>query len=188
MSQQDPGSANNPDNAANTGQSPYGQPISRQPAPGQYPQTPPAGQLPPGQQPYGLQQYGPPAPQPLSQTDERMWAMLAYVLAILFGFLAPLIIFLVYKDRSAFVRDSSKEALNLSITATIVSLTAFIGLFTIGLGLTIAFPPAGIMLFILWFILLFSYSIAVLVFEIIGAMRANRGEFYRVPYILRLVK
>jgi len=117
-----------------------------------------------------------------------MWAMLAYVLAILFGFLAPLIIFLVYKDRSAFVRDSSKEALNLSITATIVSLTAFIGLFTIGLGLTIAFPPAGIMLFILWFILLFSYSIAVLVFEIIGAMRANRGEFYRVPYILRLVK
>lgn len=208
MSQQDPNGANNPDNAANAGQSPYGQPISQPPPPGQYPpagvpaapapatqypqgqlpQAPPPGQLPPGQPPYGYPQYGPPAPQPLSPTDERMWGMLSYLLAILFGLFAPLIIFLVYKDRSPFVRETSREALNLSITAAIVSITAMIGLFTVGFGVMVVVPPAGVMLFFVSFMLLFAYGIAVLVLEIIGAVRANKGEFYRMPYILRLVK
>lgn len=188
MSQQDPSGQPNP----------YGQPISQPPPTGQYPpgaQLPPGPPQPPGPpNPYGNQgypPYGPPpprAPQPLSQSDERMWGMLSYLLALVGGFLAPMIIYLVYRERSSFVREVSKEALNLTITAAIVSLGATFGLFVFGFVMMILVPPIGIVMFGAWFVIIIGYAIAVLVFEIQGAMKANAGEIYRVPFILRLVK
>ncbi len=162
--------------------------------PQQYPpqvagQVPPAPPLPPGQPPYGYPpQYAPPQPQPLSQSDERLWGMLAFLLSLVAGFLAPLIIYFVYRDRSRFVRTTSLEALNLQITAAIVYLVASIGLFGFGTVVTIVLPPAGFIMFIAWFVIIIGYAVAVLVFQIMGAMKANNGEAYRVPYILRLVK
>ena len=182
MSQQDPTGANGADNTNSAGQNPYGQPISQPPPAGQYPPVPP------GQQLQGYPQYAPPPPQPMSESDERMWGMLSFLFGILLGFLAPLIIFLVYKDRSPFVRETSREALNLQITAAIVSIVATIGLVIFGTLVTIVVPPLGILMFVIGFVLLFAYLIALLVFEIIGAVRANSGVAYRVPYILRLVK
>lgn len=117
-----------------------------------------------------------------------MWGMLSFLLAIIAGFLAPLIIYLVYKDRSGFVRETSREALNLSITAALVGVCASIGLFAFGFAVIALVPLIGIVMFIAWFVIVVGYSIAVLVFEIIGAMRANNGQVYRVPLILRLVK
>lgn len=193
MSQQDPSGANGADGANNAGQNPYGQPISQPPPSGQYPpQQPPQAPgyppLPPGQQVQGYPQYAPTPPQPLSPSDERMWGMLAYLFGILFGFLAPLIIFLVYKDRSHFVRETSREALNLQITGAIVSIAATFGIVVFGTIVTVVAPPIGILMFVIGFVILFAYLIALLVFEIIGAVRANSGVVYRVPYILRLVK
>ncbi len=142
----------------------------------------------PSQSPYGYPQYAPQPPQPLSPSDERMWGMLSYLLALLLGFLAPMIIFLVYKDRSRFVRETSRESLNLQITAAIVYIVATIGIFTVASIVTIVFPVAGISMFIIWFVLYIAYGVALVVFEIIGAVRANNGVVYRIPFILRLVK
>ncbi len=145
----------------------------------------------PSQSPYGYPQYAPQPPQPpqpLSPADERMWGMLSYLLALLLGFLAPMIIFLVYKDRSRFVRETSREALNQQITAAIVLIVATIGIFTVASIVTIVFPVAGILMFIIWLVLYIAYGVALVVFEIIGAVRANNGVVYRVPFILRLVK
>lgn len=182
MSQQDP---NNAGGSADPNQNPYGQPMSQPPPTGQYPPQPPLPQVQPGQPAYG---YPPQPPQPLSPSDERLWGMLSYLLGLLVGFLAPLIIFLVYKERSRFVRETSREALNLQITAAIVYVVATIGMFTIGAVITVLVPPAGFLMFIIWFILLMVYAIAVLVFQIIGAVRANNGIVYQIPFILRLVK
>lgn len=63
-------------------------------------------------------QLPPPAavPDPLSQADERTWAMLAHLsilLNLITGFLGPLaalIIYLVYKDRSRYVAYQSLQA------------------------------------------------------------------------------
>ena len=114
--------------------------------------------------------------------------MLAFLLSLVAGFLAPLIIYFVYRDRSRFVRATSLEALNLQITAAIVYLVGSIGLFGVGTVMTIILPPAGVMIFIAWFVIIIGYAIAVLIFQILGAMKANSGEVYHVPYILRLVK
>lgn len=163
-----PGAANNP----------YGQAISQPAAPGYYPP----------QQGYAPAPGTYPQHPPMSQSDERMWGMLSYLLSILFGFLAPLVIYLVYRERSEFVKETSREALNLTITAVIVMLGGSVVLFGGSALLTIVFAPVGVVMFILSMIVYIGYAVAVLVFEIIGALRSNRGEIYRVPFILRLVK
>lgn len=111
------------------------------------------------------------APQPMSQSDERLWATLAHAGVILFGFIPPLIIWLVFRERSAFVNDQAKEALNWSILMAIAS---FIGAIT-----TIAF---------IGFIILPVVGIAVLVFGILAAIAANKGEQYRYPFNWRIIK
>ena len=111
------------------------------------------------------------APQPMSQSDERLWATLAHAGVILFGFIPPLIIWLVFRERSAFVNDQAKEALNWSILMAIAS---FIGAIT-----TIAF---------IGFIILPVVGIAILVFGILAAIAANKGEQYRYPFNWRIIK
>ncbi|MFP5360141.1 MAG: DUF4870 domain-containing protein, partial [Actinomycetes bacterium] len=82
----------------------------------EYPPPPPQSPQPPA------------AAQPLSESDERLWATLAHAGVILFGFIPPLIIWLVFRERSAFVNDQAKEALNWSILMAIAS---FVGAITI---------------------------------------------------------
>lgn len=58
----------------------------------------------------------PEAPEPLSQSEERTWAMLAHLsilLNLITGFLGPitaLVIYLVYKDRSRYVAYQSMQS------------------------------------------------------------------------------
>ena len=120
--------------------------------------------------------YGPPGAGLLSPADERLWGMLAHLAWIAGSIVAiaplgPLVVFLLYKDRSAFVRRQSVEALNMWITAYI------------GLAVSIA-----LMIVIIGFLTFAAIGLAALVLSIIAAMAANRGEDYRYPFILRLVK
>ena len=83
--------------------------------------VPPVPPVPPPPAPqYGAgPQYGAAAPQyvagpaaPLSDSDQRLWATLAHIGPIILWVIAPLVIWLVYKDRGRYVEDQSKEALN----------------------------------------------------------------------------
>src|SRR5450756_990054 len=71
-------------------------------------------------------QYGAAAPQyvagpaaPMSDSDQRLWATLAHIGPIILSFIAPLVIWLVYRERGRYVEDQSKEALNFQITLAI---------------------------------------------------------------------
>jgi len=80
------------------------------PAPG-YPQ---GGYPPPGGQPgYGQPGYGQPG------ADDRQMAFLAHLGGGILGVLVPLIIFLVKKDSSPFVRQQSLSALNFQLVLLI---------------------------------------------------------------------
>ncbi|MDN4476504.1 DUF4870 domain-containing protein [Demequina sp. SYSU T00192] len=127
------------------------------------PPPPPQSPPPPPQQPY--------APQPMTQSDERLWAMLAHLGIILFGFLPPLIIWLVFRERSAFVDDQGKEALNFSILVTIAQIVAGI-LWVVIIGIVLSVVV----------------GIAMLVLCIMAGIAANRGERYRYPFNWRIVK
>lgn len=139
---------------------------------------PPAGAVPPpayNAPPPGYAAAPPPAyagaQPPLSDSDQRMWAMLAHVGGILFSFVAPLIIWLMFKDRGRFVDEQAKEALNFQITLIIGYVISGI-LFIILIG--------AILLFVVW--------LAAIIFGIMAAIAANKGEAYRYPFAVRLIK
>ncbi len=104
-------------------------------------------------------------------SDEKSMGMLSHLLAIFFGFLAPLIIYLVKKDESKYVSEHAKESLNFQITLMIAYVISFFLMFIlIGIALMIAL------------------HIFRLVVCIIATIRANEGKMYRYPFTLRLIK
>ena len=96
-------------------------------------------------------------------------AMLCHLGGALLGFLVPLIIWLIKKDQSKFVDDQGKEALNFHITLLIGHVIG---------GVLICFT-FGLINFAVW--------VLGIVFGIIGAMAANRGERYRYPFAIRMI-
>lgn len=106
-----------------------------------------------------------------SNKDARTMAMLCHLLAIFTSFLGPLIIWLVKKDEYSYVDEQGKEALNFQITVVLASFVA--GLLT--------FVCIGV-------VLLPAIWIVDIVFCIIAAVAVNKGEHYRYPLSLRLIK
>lgn len=170
----------------------YGQ----QGQPGQPQYGAPGQQGQPGQPQYGAPgqpQYGAPgqpqysAATPMSPVDEKnagMWGHLSGLSTIVTGgfggWIGPLIVFLIYKDRSAFARQESKEALNFGIFMTILA----VGIMFV--GLLLAIPTFGLLAFISAFY--WIPAVLQVIFSIIGAMRVNAGGSYRYPFNWRLVK
>ena len=105
--------------------------------------------------------------------DDRTIAMLTHLSGILLGFIVPLIIWLINKDRpeKAFLTDQGKEALNFQLTL----------LFGYIIGVILSVILIGALLnLILWVICV--------IFSIIGGLAANKGEYYRYPFAIRLIK
>ena len=55
----------------------------------------------------------------MSPSDERLWATLTHISIPFFGLVGPLITYLVFKDRSPWLKESLTEALNFSILYSI---------------------------------------------------------------------
>jgi uncharacterized Tic20 family protein len=160
------------------GQPPYGSP----PPPGHpYAGPPPGpphgggpsyGGPPP---PYGPGPYPPPyGPQGITAADDATWALAAYVGQLIIGVVAPLIVFLVRKDRSPFVRFHGAQALN----AALSYIAVFIGSFALVLISVAAKAPVGL---IVAFPVMIIFAIVHFVYLIIGAVKAGRREMYRLP-------
>lgn len=159
------------------------------PPPGGYPSppsgggygAPPAGGYAPPPGGYGPPPGAPQAPYaggystqpPLSDSDQRMWATLSHILPIIgLSFIVPLVVWLVFKGRGPFLEDHAKEALNFQITLVIAAIgISIITAITLGFGA-----------------ILYLAFIAALVFMILAAMAANRGEIYRYPVNIRIIK
>jgi uncharacterized Tic20 family protein len=127
------------------------------------------------EQPPPLQQENVPVFAPTR--EERTWAMLAHILplpaiSVAVGHIvAPLIIWLLKRDESAFVDDQAKEALNFQISFSIYGLICgALSLACVGVFLMIAL------------------GIAWVVLAIIATLRANDGIAYCYPLTIRLVK
>lgn len=105
--------------------------------------------------------------------EDRTLAMLTHLSGILFGFIVPLIIWLTNKDKAGkeWLTGQALEALNFQITIAIAMVGCIV--LTIVLIGALLMPVVG----------LFS-----LVFCIVAGVAANRGETYRYPIALRLVK
>ncbi|MGT2426800.1 DUF4870 domain-containing protein [Amnibacterium kyonggiense] len=111
--------------------------------------------------------------QPLSPSDERLWATLIHVGGIVIGFISPLLGYLLLKDRSAFVGANARNALDFQITVTIAAVVAYV-LALVSFGLLFFLPLA--------------VTVVDIVFCIIAAVAANRGEVYRYPLAIAFVR
>jgi uncharacterized protein len=127
----------------------------------------------------------PAAPRPLSPSDERLWAMLTHLSALIglivgagfLGWLGPLIIFLVLKDRSPFVRQHAATTLNFQITMAIINAASWL----------VAILSFGLLFFVP-LIVGAVVGIIVIVFSIIAAVAANRGQSYTYPLSIPFIR
>ena len=127
------------------------------------------------------EQVPPPPPPPPGQgqlppEQERLWAMLAHLLSfvaayLFLGFVAPLIVLLVFGPRSAYVRTHAVESLNFNLSWLLYGIVAVV-LIIIGIGILI----------------LIALGLAYLVLVVIASVRANNGEFFRYPLTIRFIR
>ena len=100
--------------------------------------------------------------------DEKTMGILSHILCLVGGFIAPLIIFLIKKDDSAYVKAQSQESLNFQITLLIIYIILIV-------------TVIGILL--IWVV-----AILDLVFIIIATIKASEGKLYRYPFNFRFIK
>ena len=113
----------------------------------------------------------------MSNSDERMWAMLTHLSAltglftVIGSLAAPLIVWQIQKDKSAFVDYHGKEAVNFNITMAIAAGVSFL-----------------LFLLLIGFVLVWLVGAVWLIFTIVAAIKANNGEYYRYPVTIRFIK
>ena len=106
--------------------------------------------------------------------DERTFAMLLHLSQFLgyiipfAGFIAPLVMWLIKKDESAYIDAHGKVVFNWIISAFIWGIIGFILVF-IGIGILI----------------LIALAICHIVFAIVGAIRANDGVIQNSPLTIK---
>lgn len=106
------------------------------------------------------------------------WATLCHVAALTlyigvpFGhIIAPLIIWLIKKNDFPLVDDQGKESLNFQISMTIYAIIA------------------GLLMYVaIGFALLPILVIAHITLIIIAIVKTNKGEIYRYPFTIRIIK
>jgi uncharacterized protein len=107
-----------------------------------------------------------------TSSDDKTLAMVTHLSGIFLGFLMPLIVWLVSKDKEekAYLTEQSKEALNFQITVAI------------------AFVVSWVLMFLLiGFLLMPAVALANLILCILAAVKTSDNETYRYPFTLRLI-
>lgn len=100
----------------------------------------------------------------MADDNDNLLAILAHALGIVFGWLPPLIIWLVKKDDSEYVSKHARQALGFQLTILIAGIVAFALLFVL-----------------IGFILLPAVGIISIVFGILASLAASKGEDYEYP-------
>ncbi|SDD12170.1 DUF4870 domain-containing protein [Aquimonas voraii] len=115
--------------------------------------------------------------------SEKQFALFVHLSALIGFFIplgniiAPLVMWQIKKNESAFIDDQGKEAVNFNLTLLLVGLALIVlTLITFGLAIFLT-APLGLVLCVAW-----------LIFAILAGIKANEGVAYRYPFILRLIK
>jgi len=101
--------------------------------------------------------------------------LLVHLLGYFTSFIAPLVMYLVFKERKGRMMDNIKNALNFQISITIYAIAMIFSIFTIILAI-----PA---ILGLWALGIFE-----IVVVIIACIRSYKGEVYKYPLTIEFVK
>lgn len=117
------------------------------------------------------------------QGDERTLAVAAHLSAIVamvvsagwLSFVGPLVVWLLFRDRSPFVRRSAAGSFNFNLWAWVISVVAWVCAFTV-----VLLPLAVV----LWVVA----GLMTVICHVLGAVRASRGVLYTYPVQLRVLR
>ncbi len=101
-------------------------------------------------------------------SDEKTMAILSHIFCLVAGFLAPLIIYLIKKDESAYVKEHAKESLNFQITMFIIYCVLLITVIGI--------------------LLIWAVAIIDLILVVVATIKASENKMYKYPINFRLIK
>ena len=117
-----------------------------------------------------------PQPQYRVESDDRTIAILTHLSGLVgalfslgwLGFVGPLVVWLVHRDRNLFLRATAAGSFNFNLSMWLLNAAAFVCFATILL------IPVAIVLWIVAFVML-------VVLHVLAVLRANRGEVYPYP-------
>jgi len=124
--------------------------------------------------------YTPPPSQPLRPEAERQWSVLVHVIAgglnvitggLFTGFIASLIAYFLLKDRGPFIRAHTATTLNFQITLMIGEIIGLI-----------------LLIIVIGWVVLFAVWVLNIIFSIMGALAASRGQWYTYPMSIPFFK
>ena len=131
---------------------------------------------------------GAPAPseRPVPTSDQQTWSVLAHASALiqLLGppsVVGPLVVWLLKKDDPV-VAPHARAALNFQFSLLLYFVVGFVVAFVAALTIV------GLILSALIIVFLVGLFLLELVFAVLGAMAASRGELYSYPFSLDLIK
>jgi uncharacterized Tic20 family protein len=128
--------------------------------------------------------YLPPsAPRYRAQEDDRTIAILTHLSGLVgaiisvgwLGFVGPLVVWFVYRDRNMFLRATAAGSFNFNLSMWLLNAAAWVCL------VTVILIPVAIVLWLLAAVLL-------VVCHVLAVLRANRGEVYRYPLQLPVLR
>lgn len=111
---------------------------------------------------------------PLTAKQDRERATLAHF-GVAVGFMVPLAVWLLYRDRGPFTAQEAKEALNFSVPPTLL-----MGVFFFLGQLPVLGPVFAVIGALLWMVMAF--------YGILGGSQVNKGRPYRYPFNLRILR
>lgn len=111
-----------------------------------------------------------PSDQPMSASDETVFAMLVHVLSLFTGVFGPLVIWLLKRDRSSFVDAHGREAINFQITL-------YLG----------AFVSALLIYVMVGYLLLTSLLVMHFMLPLFAALMAAGHRPFHYPFTFRLL-
>jgi uncharacterized Tic20 family protein len=108
---------------------------------------------------------------PEQSQDAKNMAMLCHLLGLV-GFIGPLMIWLIEKDKHRFVYEHGKAAMNYQVSLIIYYIGSSILIPAFGLGL----------------LLMCLLIIAHIVFIIMATLKATKGQLWQYPIAIKFIK
>ena len=103
-------------------------------------------------------------------SNDRTYALIMHLGGLFVSFLVPLVMWLIKKDESPFVNFHGRQALNFHLSMLIYTVVSFLLIFVV-----------------IGFFLLPIVVLLYFIFGIIAAVKAQQGEYYRIPMAIQFL-
>lgn len=134
----------------------------------------------------------PSGPRPMQPQEERTWAMAAHAAPMVawvcsagfLGFVASLVIYVLHRDKSPFLRQHAVNSLNAQLSALLYFVVSIV--FTV-VGALLLVLVVGIVPLVLGVLGLLGTCLLLLWIHVNGALKAWDGKAYDPPFTIRFV-